>query len=230
MRNIEISVGEYYHVFNRGVLKQNIFHTDADYARFLFSILHLQSPVGFPQMSRPAQQFVKHSVFDIDTEIINNIVVQRYVELVSFCLMPNHFHLILKEKEEGGIARYMQRVLNGYTKFCNTKYQRSGHLFQGPYKATHVSANDQLLYLSAYIHRNPRELKKWRNRENVYPWSSYQDFVDENRWGSLLSPDIILEQFANKEKYADFLKTSTAKLLEEELDVKHRVFDIDSLT
>ncbi len=132
--------------------------------------------------------------------------------------MQNHFHLIVKEVEENGIARYMQRVLNSYTKYYNTKYNKSGHLFQGPYKAVHIKNNNQLLYLSAYIHRNPRELKEWQNKESSYPWSSYQDCINKNRFEGLFVPDIINEQFKNKDEYDKFVKTSGAKLLKEELD------------
>jgi putative transposase len=131
--------------------------------------------------------------------------------------MPNHFHLILREVEEGGIARYMQRVLNGYTKYYNAKYETSGHLFQGPYKAVHVADNDQLLYLSAYIHRNPRELHDWKNREHQYRWSSYQDYVAENRWEGLLSTSLVVEQFDSKEAYRKFVETSSAKATDAEL-------------
>ena len=130
--------------------------------------------------------------------------------------MPNHFHLIVKEVEENGIARYMQRVLNGYTKYYNIKYKKTGHIFQGPYKAVHVKDNKQLLYLSTYIHRNPRELKGWAKNEDIYTWSSYQDFVNKNRFEELLVFDIIREQFKNKEEYHQFVKTSPAKLLEDE--------------
>ncbi len=215
MRNIKIAPGEYYHIFNRGVNKQTIFNSNADRARFLFLILYFQSPVTLLNISRPIKDFVKHSVFNTDKE---KIIKERFVELVSFCLMPNHFHIILKEVEESGIARYMQRVLNSYTKYYNTKYNKSGHLFQGPYKAVHVENNNQLLYLSTYIHRNPRELKEWINKESNYPWSSYQDFIKNNRFEELLVFDIIIEQFKNKEEYAEFVQTSTAKTLKEELD------------
>ena len=132
--------------------------------------------------------------------------------------MKKNFNLIVKEVEENGIARYMQRVLNSYTKYYNTKYNKSGHLFQGPYKAVHIENNNQLLYLSCYIHRNPRELKEWRNKENIYPWSSYQDCINKNRFEGLLVLDIINGQFKNKKEYEEFVETSPAKLLEEELD------------
>ncbi len=223
MRNIKIASGEYYHVFNRGVNKQTIFHDNPDWIRFLFLILYFQSPIVFPQIGRSIKSFVKHrvfdSVFDIDKETQQKIIKGRFVELTSFCLMPNHFHLMIKEIEENGIAKYMQRVLNSYTKYYNTKYSKSGHLFQGPYKAVHVENNNQLLHLSAYVHRNPRELKDWLKKENLYPWSSYQDLVKKNRFKKLLVTDIINGQFENKKEYEKFIKTSPAKLLEMELNL-----------
>ncbi|KKQ07556.1 MAG: Transposase [Parcubacteria group bacterium GW2011_GWB1_36_5] len=218
MRNIKIAPGEYYHIFNRGMSKQLIFHDNRDRIRFLFLILYFQSPIVIQNIGRPVKSYVKHSVFNTEEKIRQEIVKSRFVELTSFCLMPNHFHLIVKEVEENGIARYMQRVLNSYTKYYNTKYNKSGHLFQGPYKAVHIKNNNQLLYLSSYIHRNPREMKEWFNKEDIYPWSSYQDCVSKNRFEELLVLDIINGQFKNKKEYDEFVKTSPAKLLEEELD------------
>lgn len=217
MRNIKIAPNEYYHIFNRGMSKQVVFNDQKDYARFLFLILYFQSSLNFTNISRMSKDFVQHSVLHIDKEIQNNIIKDRFVELVSFCLMPNHFHLIVKEVDEKGIAQYIQRVLNSYTKYYNTKYQKSGHLFQGPYKAVHIKDNNQLLYLSTYVHKNPSEISGWLNKEDQYMWSSYQDFVYENRCGDLLISNIILEQFKNKKEYNKFIKTSSAKAIKEEL-------------
>jgi len=217
MRSIAISVDEHYHLCNRGAHKSLVFHDKRDYMRFLFLILFLQSPVNFANISRHVEQFVQHSVFNIDKTVLTELCKTRYIELVAFCLMPNHFHLVVKEVEEHGIPRYMQRVLNAYTKYYNTKYETSGHLFQGPYRAVHVEHNDQLLYLSTYIHRNPRELRAWKGTYAMYPYSSYQDFVDHNRWKKILMPDIILEQFNNKTAYAKFTRESSAKMRVEEL-------------
>ena len=218
MRNIKIAPGECYHIFNRGVNKQLIFHDNIDRTRFLFIVLYFQSPVVLQNISRSVKSFVKHSVFNIDKETEQKIIKDKFIELISFCLMPNHFHFIIKEVKENGIAKYMQRVLNSYTKYYNTRYNKSGHLFQGPYKAVHVEDNEQLLHLSSYIHRNPRELKEWFNKESNYQWSSYQDFVNKNRFEKLLVFDIISEQFKSKNEYNEFVKTSNTKLLKEELD------------
>jgi hypothetical protein len=157
--------------------------------------------------------------FKIDLPIVGEVIAERFVELSAFCLMSNHFHLLVKETEEGGISKYMQRVLNGYTKYFNTKYKSSGHLLQGRYQSVHVTDGRQLLYLSAYIHRNPREIAGWKGKEGTYPWSSLQDYVTANRWGGLLATDIIASQFGatKASNYADFVRTSTAKVLKEEL-------------
>jgi len=214
MRIVKIAPGEYYHICNRAVNKQTIFHDTRDHFRFLFLILYFQSPMVFQQLGRLVKDFVLSRALDIKGEVVK----KRKIELVAFCIMPNHFHLIVKELEEGAIATYMQRVLTAYSKYYNTKYEKFGHVFQGPYRAIHIVSDSQLKYLSSYIHRNPRELVSWINKEDRYQWSSYQDYIGENRWGDLLLLDIVLGQFKNKGRYHEFVKTSTAKLLVEELE------------
>ena len=218
MRKTVIVPNEYYHILNRGNNKQLIFLDERDCVRFLFLLLYFQSNTSLYNLGRFVTHYVRHSVFNITEEVLKDVIRNRTVELVNFTLMSNHFHITVKEIKENGIANYMQRVLNAYTKYFNTKYKKSGHLFQGPYKAVHVSNNRQLLHLSAYIHRNPREIPQWKNREHTYPWSSYQDYVRENRWGKLLEQDIILSQFLNKKEYDDFVRSSTAKELKDNLD------------
>lgn len=210
MRKTRIAPGEHYHIYNRGNDKQLIFLDDRDRARFVFAILYFQLPTAFYNLGRKVTHFVRHRVFNIQ-ELDNEAMARRYIDLVAFALMPNHFHLIVHETKEGGISRYMQRVLDAYTKYFNTKYKKSGHLFQGPFQAVHIEDNEQLLYLSAYIHRNPREIRGWKNKEHEFEWSSYQDYIKKNRWGSLLNTEVISSQFSNDE-YVDFVDTSSAKL------------------
>ncbi|MEK7175563.1 MAG: transposase [Patescibacteria group bacterium] len=217
MRKVSPAPGEYYHIYNRGTNKQVIFLDERDWARFMFLIIYLQSPVvSFNNAGRHVSSYIKNSTFNVTQKDIEEIVKTRSVELINFALMPNHFHLMVHELKENGISNYMHRVSTAYTNYFNIKYERSGHLTQGPYKAVCVSGNDQLLYLSAYIHRNPREIKMWTNKEHEYPWSSYQDCVGKNRWGDLLKPEIILEQFSSKEDYHKFVKTNPAKLFDQE--------------
>lgn len=212
-----ISPDEAYHVFNRGINKQQIFLENSDYVRMLFLILFLQSNEVFYNIGRNVKNFIKNGNFDVPENIIAEILKNRTVELISFSLMPNHFHLFVLELEEGGVSRYLQRIEIAYTKYFNTKYRRSGYLFQGPFQSVHTDTNEQVLYLSAYIHLNPKEIKQWKNKEHFYPWSSYQDLIKENRWGKLLKHDIISGQFSNPEEYKDFVQTSGAKELDEDL-------------
>lgn len=211
MRKVRIALNEHYHIYNRGNNKQIIFLDDKDRIRFLFLVLYFQSPSYFPQVGRFVSYFVKHSVFDIENKEIEKMLKARYAGLVAFALMPNHFHLIVREVQEGGISQYMQRVLDAYTKYFNTKYEKSGHLFQGPYQAVHVNTNEQLLHLTAYIHRNPTEIKCWHSKEILYPWSSYQDYALKNRWGKLLDLDIVSSQFINGDEYKKFTESSGTK-------------------
>ncbi|MEK7071926.1 MAG: transposase [Patescibacteria group bacterium] len=211
MRKIKFIPNSYYHICNKSNDGQSIFFDVRDYARFLFSILFYQASVPFYNLSRQTSYFAKNSEFKVSSEIIQKITNARKVELNIFTIMPNHFHLLLQEKSQKGVSSYLQRIQTGYAKYFNTKYKKQGHLFQGTFHAVPVETDEQLLYLSAYIHRNSRELNNWKNKEIEYPWSSYQDLVENNRWGELLKPGIVLNQFPNANKYYKFVETSTAK-------------------
>jgi putative transposase len=205
--------GEYYHIYNRSAHKVGCYCDQRDLTRFLFSVLYFQSPTPFPNISRIVRSYDPGIGFPVSNEDFESVIAGRAVELVSFCIMPNHYHLLVRELIAGGLGRYMHRVDLAYTKYFNTKYERTGHVFQGTYHSKHVSDNEYLTHLSAYIHKNPRELKTWKGREAEYPWSSYQDYVKENRWGGLLAQEIILDQFegTKKSNYADFIKSTPVK-------------------
>ncbi len=218
MRGIEFVDGEYYHLYGRGVHKKDIFVDDRDFARFLFLVLYGQSPQAVQNVGRCVTSFIKKGTFNVQEKTLSRVLQTRHVEVVAFALMPNHFHLLVSQTREGGIPSYMHKVLMGYAKYFNERNSTSGHVFEGPFKAVPVVDNNQLLHASAYIHRNPRELPGWKNHEHRYPWSSYQDYVDENRWESLLNNDIILGQFKNKREVAQFIKTSSAKARKASID------------
>lgn len=221
MRDI-ITPGEYYHIYNRGMKKQRVFLDPLDYARFLCMILYCQSITTINNITYSSAGFIKHSMFNIKPGTVQKILDNRTVELVAFILLPNHFHLLVKGVGENGsgISTYMQRILNGYTKYFNAKYEQNGHLFQGRFQRVHIADNNQLLYISAYIHKNCREFPKWRDREQLYRWSSYQDYVRENRWGKLLQPEIILDQFKDRREYQSWVKNSSAK------DIPYETFNV----
>ncbi len=205
---------EYYHIYNRGMQKQPIFETDKDRLRFLFLLFVFQGKNSIKNISKEIKQNVQSSTLRILPELEEEILKNRTVELVSFCLMPNHFHLQVLEKTEGGISKYMQRVLTAYTKYFNVRHQKSGHLLQGSYKSVLMKDDLQLIHTSAYIHKNPIELAGWKEKYNEYPWSSLQDYIFLNRFGKLLSTGIVLDRYDNDKKvmsYRNFIKTSPAK-------------------
>lgn len=219
MRKLKFVQNAYYHICNRSNDEQSMFLEEKDYARFLFFLLTCQAPLPFYNLGRQTSYFMKQSKFNISQEQISQIVTQRKVEMNAFAIMPNHFHIMVQEKTEigNGISWYLQRIETGYAKYFNAKYRKRGHLFQGYFRAIPVETDKQLVYLSAYIHRNPRDLKTWKDKEEKYPWSSYQDYAATNRWGKLLKPEIVLNQFSNLESYRNFVETSTAKLNQEEI-------------
>ncbi len=214
--------GESYHIFNRGVEKRLIFVDDEDRWRFMTLLLICQGDSVVPQVGRLVTN-VKHRMFDKSE--FQEALAKRYADLVAFCLMPNHFHLILREAKEGGISKFMQRLLNAYTKYFNVRHSRAGHLFGGKFQSIHIDRNEYLNYLSAYVHLNPRELKGWRGREVKYPWSSFQDFVGVNRWKSFLDSSVVLDQFDDGGEYQIFVEEMPIKEVEEH--VKHSMFDME---
>ncbi len=214
-RLINIAPGEYYHIYNRGVGKKNIFYDNKDRSRFLFLLLVLQGPFLLKNTSRLIDDFSKNTnIYDfVNKDQINETLKNRYVELIAFSLMPNHFHILVKEINPGGIAKYMQRVSTAYTMYFNLKNETSGHLFQGPYKIVHIQDDVQLMHVSAYIHCNPLELGYSINNLDTYKWSSYLDYLISNRFKDFLVQEIILNRFTDdgKDTYKNFIKTSPAK-------------------
>ncbi|MEK7090604.1 MAG: transposase [Patescibacteria group bacterium] len=206
-----IAPGEHYHIFNRGFEKRNIFLNVADYMRMSLLIMFLQGTTPIRNIGRLTKILKSDNRFNAMHPEIESVLDERSVELCAFVLMPNHFHLLAHELKEGAISSYLQRIEIAYTKYFNIKRDRSGYLLQGPFQSVHVNTNEQLLYLSAYIHRNPRELKVWANKELHYPWSSYQDTLVKNRWGQLLKHEIISAQFSGPKEYRNFVETSGAK-------------------
>jgi len=127
------------------------------------------------------------------------------VEIICFCLMPNHFHFLLKQLEEEGITIFLKNIQTSYAKYFNIKYERLGPLFQNRFKAILVENDNQSLHLSRYIHLNPYSSLIIKKKEDLlyYPWSSFRQYLGMAR--GFCQTEIILEQFKNSEKYRDFV-------------------------
>ncbi|MEI7621222.1 MAG: transposase, partial [Candidatus Moraniibacteriota bacterium] len=189
-RRETITPGEYYHVFNRGIEKRRIFFKKVDYERFIDSLTLFNTD----KPSWLVNDILEAGMDFFPTE------TERLVELVAYCVNSNHFHLLLKENQENGIATFMKKVCTGYAMYFNKKNERSGILFQGRFKSVHIDSNDLLLYISAYINCNS-EIHSIEKSED-YQWCSFSEYLDNQK--QLCQKAIILDQFPNVGNYRDF--------------------------
>lgn len=201
-RNVVFADGEIYHLYNRGVDRRTVFTKKREYQRavdilayYRFTNLPMRYSqlLSLPQIAQEAtwQRIRKNPTFE--------------VQILAYCLMPNHFHLVLKQTQEGGISRFMANISNSYTKYFNTKYRRVGSLFQGPFKAVYVETEEQLLHLTRYVHLNPVTAKHIEiDHLESYPWSSFPEYMG-NTQTKICNTAWIRSHFSTSEKYRTFV-------------------------
>ena len=169
----------FYHIYNRGVEKRRIFLDEQDYKVFLSYLKLYLLP-----KEESANEIINHDLkIDNKEKIISELYklnnFYNKIELISYVLMPNHFHLELKQKNKKEIESFMRSLITKYSKYFNKKYERVGPLFQGRYKAVLINNTEYLLYLSRYIHLNPTELLVKGQSLIEYPWSSYPAYLEK---------------------------------------------------
>ena len=209
-RKLQFSIGEFYHIYSRGVDKRDIFLDHGDHARFmkLLFLCNGTEPIVF--------RLVQNQPLD---------KIERGTKLASvgaYCLMPNHFHLLVRETVEGGIAKYLGKLLTGYSMYFNKKHERVGTLFSSRFHASHADSDEYLRYLFSYIHLNPAKLIKpdWREQGfsdtdrplvikhlSAYPYFSYQDYANDgqNNRGEILNRVDFPEYFQSAHDFSDFI-------------------------
>jgi len=183
--------GGYYHVYNRGVNKSIIFRDEVDYAAF---IRRLQLMLFPPQKAAKLQ----HTSSRIR---INNYYGE--VQLLAFCLMPNHFHMILGQNKVDGITEFMRTLCTSYSMYFNLRHKRIGPLYQGRFKAATISDDAYFIHLSRYVHNNPIHLT---SDIFTYEYSSLQYYFNDTNQPEWLKTDIVEQQFKNKTEYYEFIK------------------------
>ncbi|MBI2196717.1 transposase [Candidatus Daviesbacteria bacterium] len=151
------------------------------------------------------------------------------VEILVFCLMPNHFHLLLKQITEKGITNFISNVQNGYAKYINIKEDRAGPLFQSAFKGVRIETDEQLLHVSRYIHLNPSTGYLVGIEKLIeYPWSSLPDYLESaNKKFAFVSPDLILSFFGSRGsrgKYKEFV-LNQAEYQRKLANIKHLVLE-----
>lgn len=187
----------FYHLYNRGVDKRDIFKDERDYKTFLFLLKAYLSP---PPRDIP---FAKRNT------------LHQELDLLSFCLMPNHYHLLVKQVTRDGITKLIRRICTNYSMYFNQRYQRIGTLFEGNYKAVIVETDEQLLHLSRYIHLNPQ--MAGLGKVNEYPYSSYAYFLNRKK-ANWMKPDEIQSFFSNKLPHLTYDRFVTDHATENRLD------------
>lgn len=186
-RNFNFAEGEFYHVYNRGTDKRIVFSNTHDYRRFVL-LLYLCNgsiSVDVSESLRGGMEF---------RDLIFMDRGETLVDIGAYCLMPNHFHILIREKHEGGISLFMKKLSNAYTMYFNKRHERTGGLFEGRFKAQHVGEDRYLKYLFAYIHLNPVKLiEPWWVEDGIknpvrvnqylddYKYSSYPEYMGRRR-------------------------------------------------
>jgi len=211
-------MAEIKHVLNRGVDKRKIFMDDKDYLRFIHDLFEFNDtePVNnltyfFNRYNRQPQS---------QSKVIARPYISRdrkrklLVQIHAFCLMPNHYHLIVSPLIEKGVPRFMKKLNMGYARYFNEKYKRSGALFEGRYKSIIIENEAHFIHLPYYIHLNPLDLadRGWREREiknykraleflNSYRWSSHLDYAGRKNFPSVTKREFLTEFFGGPKEY-----------------------------
>ncbi len=213
-----------YHIYNRGVEKRDVFMDDKDRFRFIHDLFEFndEAPAKNIYYKNPQLQSYEVGLRKIE-KTKKNEPRQCIIEILAFCLMTNHFHLLLKQKREKGVVNFMQKLGTGYTNYFNKKYERVGPLFQGKFKAVLIENESHFIHLPYYIHANPLSIinldwqEKITNRQKAikflesYRWSSYLDYIGKKNFPSVTQRDFLSEFFEGPNQY----KKDMNKWLEE---------------
>lgn len=215
LRKDPFITGEYYHIYNRGIDKRVIFKSRKDYERFMMLLFVSNSDLQSFRLDNLINQ--QHKTFN---EIL---VIDRGEPLVSigaWCLMTNHFHLLLRQEVDGGITKFMRKLGVGYSMFFNIKYERKGALFGGLFKSKLIGVDDNYMrHLFGYIHINPLEMMfpNWEEqikRPTVdmkkflesYQYSSYLDYIGKERVEkNIIDPKNFPDYFQNSKSFREFV-------------------------
>lgn len=200
-RKTPLVTDEVYHVFNRGINRQPTFTTKKEYQRALLAI-------KFYQISTPPIRLSKFLILpkEKQDQILRSMEgLEKLVDIICFCLMPNHFHFLLKQKLKGGISKFMGNFQNSYTRYYNTRNKRDGSIFLDQFKAVRIITDEQLIHVSRYIHLNPSTGYVIKSLTELvgYPWSSFNKYLKGDN--EFVESELILGMFKNKDDYKQFV-------------------------
>lgn len=192
-----------YHVFNRGINHQPTFLDKLEYKRVQVAL----DFYSFGNLPTKLSRFLTLSNDDRG-KIMDNLRKEgdKLVEILAFCLLPNHFHFLLKQIKDHGISKYLANLQNSYTRYFNTKRERDGSLFLDQFKAVLISTDEQLVHISRYIHLNPYTSYVVKDVENLleYHWSSLPEYLKNK--SEICQLEIIMNFFKTSKDYQNFIK------------------------
>jgi len=193
----------YYHIYNRGVNKRKIFKKEQDYKVFFSYLKEYLEPRDEKILRKALEETPWRKRAGILQKLnLNNF--SKTISLLAYCLMTNHFHLLIKQKVERGIERFMKSLATRYVMYFNKRYRRVGPLFQDTYKAVLVETDEQLMHVSRYIHCNPEELSSYKGLSLLsYPYSSLGVYLGKWKVG-WLKPKEVLDYFSKEAREADY--------------------------
>jgi len=216
MRKAQLANNEYYHIYNRGVDKREIFSGSKDYKRFLLSML-LMNDEKDGLMIRWRNFQASHPSSSVNEFLRLNLSERKkLVEIIAYCCNSNHYHFVLKQLRDRGIERFMQRVATGYTMYFNEKYHRTGSLFQGRFKSSHIKPEGSLSRLSVYVSCNS-EVHKVCPAKN-YPWCSFLHHIGKRR-DDLVRDEEFRGEFRNAGELEEYAKENIADFRERKQDL-----------
>jgi putative transposase len=191
--------GEYYHVFNRSIQKEEILKS----SKFLNRTLDLFEFYRFPQKLRFS--YFNRLKSEIQIEYHRQLEeLTPLIQIYAFSLMPNHYHLLLKQLQERGIEKFISNFQNSFAKYFNTLKNKDGPVFQCPFKAKHISTDSEFLHVSRYVHLNPVSSSIVSLEElDVYPWTSLPLYINKN---NLINIEPIIKMCGSSSKYLFFVK------------------------
>lgn len=202
-RKTPLVTGGYYHVFNRGVDGRETFSTKRESQRALLALWFYR----FHNIPFRLSHFISYGK-DRQQEAVQELeLLDQHVRVHAYCLMPNHFHILVEQQKDDGISQFVSNFQNSYTKFFNERNNRKGPLFSGRFKSVLVENDEQLIHLSRYIHLNPLTGYLLANMEELmsYPYSSLPNYLGTSNNLSIADPEPIMEFFNSAADYQAFL-------------------------
>jgi putative transposase len=206
-RKFSFAIDEYYHIYNRGTDKRTVFLDEEDWQRFsaLLYLCNSDRNIVFRDIPIGLAYGYERG--------------ETLVDIGAYCLMPNHFHILVREKVQSGISLFMQKFSTAYSMYFNIKYERTGGLFEGPFRAKHADSDNYLKYLFSYIHLNPVKIINPEWKENGitdrkkakqyladYSYSSYLDYMGTEREGNkILNKEVFPQYFENFKEFEQFI-------------------------